>query len=245
MLPNFQHLVIGTLNTTISGIVKHQAACNCASAHLDKVSNDGKIRVVTEGNNLLVDHKSKDTHHSGTAVVELDGTLGELGLLIKVIPSEVNVSVTEVTNVLVSSSRNITHEGALQPSDEGKDLDKSSSGDGVRSEEGGNTVGEGVEGVSGVVDGSRKVESSAGDNLSKEGKLSDTAVLDLDVSEAVESLLVSLIEESEGVEEANRGLDTELTLESVKSSGGLAGLDRGEGSGGGGKGGEDGKLHHG
>mmetsp|Transcript_12001 Transcript_12001/g.15642 ORF Transcript_12001/g.15642 Transcript_12001/m.15642 type:complete len:224 (+) Transcript_12001:106-777(+) len=213
--------------------------------HLDKVSNDGEVRVVAKGNNLLMDHESKDTHHGGTAVVELNGTLGELGLLIKVIPSEVNVSVTEVTNVLVSSSRNITHEGALQPSDEGKDLDKSSSGDGVRSEEGGNTVGEGVEGVSGVVDGSRKVESSAGDNLSKEGKLSDTAVLDLDVSEAVESLLVSLIEESEGVEEANRGLDTELTLESVKSSGGLAGLDRGEGSGGGGKGGEDGKLHHG
>merc|ERR1719416_380479 len=72
--------------------------------HLYKVSNDGKLGVVSEGDDLLVDHKSKDTQHGGTAVVELDGTLGELGLLIKVIPSEVDVSVTEVTNVLVSGS---------------------------------------------------------------------------------------------------------------------------------------------
>ena len=42
---------------------------------------------------LIVDHKSKDTHHVSTAVVELDGTLGELGLVIKVVPAEVDVSI--------------------------------------------------------------------------------------------------------------------------------------------------------
>ena len=119
-----------------------------------------------------MNHKSKDSHHGGTSVVQLNGTLGELGLLIELIPSEVNVSVTEVTNVLVSGSGNITHEGTLKDSDEGDDLDKSSSGDGVRSEKGGNTVGERVEGISSIVDGSRKVDSGTGDNLSKEGKLS-------------------------------------------------------------------------
>merc|ERR1719223_1350887 len=81
-----------------------------------QVANKGKIRVVAKGNNLLVDHKSEDSEHGSTAVVELDGTLLELGLLIKVIPAEVNVSVTEVTNVLVSGSLNITHEANLQPS---------------------------------------------------------------------------------------------------------------------------------
>eukprot|EP01083_Nonionella_stella_P114879 340041_1 len=40
-------------------------------------------------------HISKDSHHGGTAIVELNGTLGEVGLLIKIIPAEVNVSVTE------------------------------------------------------------------------------------------------------------------------------------------------------
>ena len=166
--------------------------CEVLIQHLGEVSNDGKIRVVTEGDDLLVDHKAKDTHHGGTAVVELDGTLGELGLFIKVIPAEVNVSVTEVTDVLVSGSGNITHEGALQPANEGNDLNKSGSGDGVGAEEGGNTVGEGVEGVTRVVDISRKVKSSTGHNLAKEGKLTDTSVLDLDVTEAVETVLVDV-----------------------------------------------------
>ena len=32
---------------------------------------------------LLVDHKSEDAHHGSTAVVQLNGTLGELGLFIE------------------------------------------------------------------------------------------------------------------------------------------------------------------
>merc|ERR1719469_1831931 len=91
----------------------------------------------------------------------------ELGLLIKVIPSIVNVAVTEVTNVLVTGSFNITHHGAFQHSNEGNELHKSSGGDGVRSNEGGNTVGEGAEGVAGVVNVARKVESSAGHDLAE------------------------------------------------------------------------------
>ena len=57
------------------------------------------------------------------------------------------------------------------------------------------------------------MESGAGDDLSGESELADSAVLDLDVSEAVESLLAGLVEESEGVEESDRGLGTELRLE--------------------------------
>merc|ERR1719416_331691 len=178
---------IHSIDAWKSSITDH--SCALWVNHLHKVANDGKIRVVSKGDNLLVDHKSKDAHHGSTAVVELDGTLGELGLLIKVIPAEVDVSVTEVTNVLVSGSGNITHEGNLQPADEGDDLALSLEGDGIRSDQGGNTVGVGVEGVSGVVDGSGKVESGAGHNLTKEGKLSDTSVLDLDVTEAVEAFL--------------------------------------------------------
>jgi hypothetical protein len=175
--------------------------------YLLKVSNDGEVGIVSEGDDLLVNHKSKDSHHGGTSVVQLNGTLGELGLLIELIPSEVNVSVTEVTNVLVSGSGNITHEGTLKDSDEGDDLDKSSSGDGVRSEKGGNTVGERVEGISSIVDGSRKVDSGTGDNLSKEGKLSDTSVLDLNVTETVETLLGAVSgEHAEGIEESKRSL---------------------------------------
>mmetsp|Transcript_32846 Transcript_32846/g.68919 ORF Transcript_32846/g.68919 Transcript_32846/m.68919 type:complete len:212 (+) Transcript_32846:221-856(+) len=192
---------------------------------------------------FLVDHKSKDTHHGGAAVVELDGTLGKLLLLIKVIPAEVNVSVTEVTNVLVASSLNVTHEGALQPSNEGDDLNKSSSGDGVRSEESSNSIGVRVEGISGGIDISGDVDSSTGDDVTQKGELTDTSVLDLNVTKTVETGLAGLVEESEGIPESDRGLGTEFGFEGGECRGGLGDGGRGEGGGGGDGGGEDGRLH--
>jgi hypothetical protein len=135
------------------------------------VANDRKFRIVTERDDLLVDHKSKDTHHGSTAVIELNGALLQLFFLAEVLPSEVNVSVTEVTDELVASSLNIAHERTFEESNEGNELDESSSGDGVRSNKGGNTVGVRVEGVSRIVNGSWEVESSTGGDLSQEGKL--------------------------------------------------------------------------
>jgi hypothetical protein len=208
------------------------------------VSDDWKLRVVSERDDELVYHKSKDSHLGGTSVVELDGTLGELLLLAECVPSEVDVSVSEVADELVSGSWNILHEGALKDSDEGDDLDKASSRDGVRAEKGGNTVGVRVERVSGVVNVSWKVDSGTGDDLAEEGKLADTAVLDLDVSEAVEASLVLTGELSEGIEESKRSLGAELILEG--HAGGNRGLglcSRREGSGGGEEGGKDNELH--
>jgi len=212
--------------------------------NLLKVSDDGKIGIISKRLDLLVDHKSEDTEHGSTAVVQLNSTLLKLGLFIKVIPAEVDVSVTEVTNVFISSSGNITHEGNLQQSDEGDDLALSLEGDGIRSDQGGNTVGEGVEGVSGVVDVSGEVDSGTGDDLAKEGKLSDTSVLDLNVTEAVETLLGAVSgEHAEGVEESKRRLDTELILEGVEGGGGGLVLGRGESGSGADKSSDDGRLH--
>ena len=212
--------------------------------HLLEVANDWEVGIITKRDDLLMDHKSKNSHHGGTAVVELDGALGKLGLFIKVIPSEVNVAVAEVSNVLVSGSGNITHEGAFQNTNGGNHLDKSGGGDGVGAEEGGNTVGEGVEGVSSVVDGSWKVDSGTGHDLAQEGKLSDTSVLDLDVSEAVEALLGAVTREhAEGIEESKRRLGTKLILEGGQRGGGLGDGGRREGGGGGDGSGEDDRLH--
>ncbi len=52
-----------------------------------------------------------------------------------------------------------------------------------------------------------------------------------------ESLLVGIVVQAVGFEEAERGLGTELVLEGVEGGGGLAGLGRGKG------GGEDDGLH--
>jgi hypothetical protein len=185
-----------------------------------------------------VNHKSKDSHHSSTSVVKLNSTLGKLGLLIEGVPSEVKRSVTEVSGEL-SLSGNILHDEKLKDSNECDDLKKSSLGDCSNSSP---AVGDGVEGVSGVVNVSGKVNTSTVDDVSEEGKLTDTSVLDLNITEAVETLLVSIIKKSKRVEESKRRLDSELSLECVKSSGGLSNLGRCECSSRGKEGGED-KLH--
>jgi len=72
------------------------------------------------------------------------------------------------------------------------------------------------------------VNSSTGDDVSKESKLSNTSVLDLYVTKTVESLLVSIIKKSKWIEESKWWLCSKLRLESVKSSGGLCNLGRSE-----------------
>mmetsp|Transcript_12324 Transcript_12324/g.8628 ORF Transcript_12324/g.8628 Transcript_12324/m.8628 type:complete len:220 (-) Transcript_12324:26-685(-) len=210
----------------------------CAKYHIHpnalKLSNnwDGSSE-------LLVNHKSKDSHHSSTAVVKLDSTLGKLGLLIEGVPSEVKSSVTEVTNEF-SLAGNILHYSKLKSSNEGDDLEKTGLWDGTYS---GPSVRDGVEGSSCGVDVTWKVDSGTGGDLSEESKLGDTSVLDLYVTEAVETLLVSIIKKSKRIEESKRRLGTKLGLEGVEGAGGLCDLGRSEGGSGGDEGGGNGKLH--
>ena len=75
-------------------------------------------------------------------------------------------------------------------------------------------------------------------------KLTDAAVLDLNVTEAVEALLVGILEKAEGVEEAKGRLDTELRLEGLEGGGGGTLLGGGEGGGAGDEG-KGSKLEHG
>ena len=188
-------------------------------------------------------HQAKNSHHSGTSVVQLNSTLLKLGLLVELVPSALEGSVTKISGELVSESWHILHDGNFKQTDEREDLNEALGGDGIRSEDGGKTVGVGVEGVAVEINISAEVSTRACDDVSQESKLSDTAVLDLNVSEAVESLLVGTIEQAEGVEEADRGLGAKLTLEVVEGGGGLADLGGGKGGSRGDGGGEDDGLH--
>ena len=75
------------------------------------------------------------------------------------------------------------------------------------------------------------MDTGTGDDVAQEGKLGDASVLYLDVTEAVESLLVGAIEQAEGNEEAERGLGSELGLEGVEGRGSLGRGGGGKGSG--------------
>ena len=190
---------------------------------------------------LVVDHKSQQTHLGGTSIVQFNGTLGKLGLFIEGVPSEVKSSITEVTNELVSSSFNVLHDEEFKEANEGKNLKGSGDRDGER---GIPSVSKIRELGSGVVDVSRKVDTSGVDQVSNNTKHTDTSVLDLDVSEAVELFLITVSDHAQRIEESKRRLGTKGILEGVQG-GGLDGrlLGRSESSGGGDKGGENGGLH--
>jgi hypothetical protein len=185
-----------------------------------------------------VNHKSKDSHHSSTSVVQFNATLGKLGLLIKRVPAKVNEFVTEVTNKL--SSSDVLHDKELEESNKCNDLEESSLGNSVN---GSPTVGDGVEGSSSIVNVSGKVDSSTGDDVSKESKLGDTSVLDLNITKTIETFLVSIVKKSKRIKESKRRLNSKLGLESLEGSGRLSNLGGSESSSRGDKGGEESELH--
>ena len=188
---------------------------------------------------MFVDHEGQDSHHSGTSVVELDGTLLKLGVLIEGVPSVVKGSVAEVTREF-GFSGNILHDGKLQKTDEGNNLANTGSANVV---EGGESVADVSEGGSLVVDISRKTDSGFGDKVSEDGKHGDTSVLKFDVSKTGELLFITIGNKSKRIEESKRRLGTKLRLEGLEGGGGSLLLGRGKGGGRSDKGGKDSGLH--
>ena len=84
------------------------------------------------------------------------------------------------------------------------------------------TVG-GVKGVTRVVNVSSEVDFIISHNLADEGKLGDKAVLDINILEAVEVVLVSIIKHNNRVKEAKRVLGIMLGLLGIEGGGGLTG----------------------
>ena len=186
-----------------------------------------------------MNHKAKDTHHGGTAVVQLNGTLLKLGLFIVVVkPSNRKARGREVTG---EGSLSLLPSGKLKEAYEGKHLESSGNGDIEGAGPALSYIREQL--VLGGGDVTREVESGTSGDLAKEGKLADTPVLELDVTETVETLLVGIVEQSQRIEETKRNLSTELVLEGVESGGGLASLGRGESGGRADKSSDDGRLH--
>ena len=201
------------------------------------LSDDGE-----DGAQLLVDHEPEDAHHGRASVVELDGALAELRLLVEGIPSEVDGAVAEVADEFVLAG-DVLHDAELEESDEGEDLGESGGGDGIGTEEGGDAVGVGIEGMSGIIDVAGEVESGAGGDLSEERELADASVLELDEAKAIESVLIGIVEEAERIEESEGRLGAELVLEGAEGGRRLGDGSGRECGGGADEGGDDGGLH--
>mmetsp|Transcript_29590 Transcript_29590/g.71529 ORF Transcript_29590/g.71529 Transcript_29590/m.71529 type:complete len:170 (+) Transcript_29590:68-577(+) len=86
---------------------------------------EGKDRV--QVSELFMDHQTEDAHHGGTAVVQLDGTLLQLSLLVELVPAIVDGTGPEVPGELPGSG--VVPHDELQRQDEGEDLSPSADGD--------------------------------------------------------------------------------------------------------------------
>jgi hypothetical protein len=87
------------------------------------------VDLVIDGSGLLLDNESDDAQTGGTcfstAMVVPGDALGELGLLVKVVPAKFDVAIAEVFNKLVSSSFNISHKVELRGREDERIQEKS------------------------------------------------------------------------------------------------------------------------
>mmetsp|Transcript_19087 Transcript_19087/g.30862 ORF Transcript_19087/g.30862 Transcript_19087/m.30862 type:complete len:230 (+) Transcript_19087:172-861(+) len=158
------------------------------------------VRVVVQ---LLVDHQGKDTHLGSAAVVQLNGALG---VLLLVIPTGgIHAGLAVGLQLLLDLGK-----AQLNQANETDGLGHTSGRQGGQSLQASGQAGELV--ASQVVS-ARQTHASSGHQVAEDGKHGNTAVFDLHGTKAVEPLLVSLIQKAQRVPEAQRGLHTNLVLE--------------------------------
>jgi len=155
---------------------------------------------------LLVDHEGEDAHHGGAALVELLGAELVL-LLLGGVADEADGEAGSGAEVAGEGSRVLAPDGELEEADEEEDLGDAGEGDLVQ---GGEARGDVLE-ADALLDGevAAETEAGGGPEVAEEGELGDAAVLELDVTEAVEALLVGVLQEAEGIVEAEGLLDTD------------------------------------
>ncbi len=99
---------------------------------------------------LLVNQQTQNAKLSGTALVEFDGTLPELGFFVEAVPAEIDEVIAEVTNEL--SSCDVFEDGKLKETNEQDNLCQTSRRNGCQR---GESVGNGLEAGSVEVDVAR------------------------------------------------------------------------------------------
>jgi len=188
-------------------MLRDEKCLGMGSVNLELVEEDER-----RAGDLLVDKHTEDTHHGGSAVVEL---LGSEVDLVRLRSGEGSESNREF------GGGEISREGSLLllPGDL-KETSHREDGDeinGINLEDGGMSSGE--------VFASGESGSRPGGGVSPGGHHSNASVLQLNKPEAVESGLVTVSDVSEGIPAAELGTGSaDLVFERVEGGGGLSGL---------------------
>jgi len=186
----------------------------CRAIFLEGGARRQDVKHVAE---LVVDHEAEEAHLCGAAVVELNCALGLLGLFVESIPAEVNGAVAEVAGELarLGAVGGILHHEELEEAHEGEDLE------GARHRHLGGASPAGLDGRergASIVDVAREAHARGSGQEARHAQHANAAVLELDVPEAVEALLVCVVEEAKRVPAAERRLSANLGLEGLHHS---------------------------
>ena len=100
-------------------------------------------------------------------------------------------------------TRTVLHDEVLEETNEANDLDKTERGNGIGPNDGSDAIGIRIETVAVQINVAIEVDASAGDDLAKEGKLADATVLELDVTEALETFLIDVIKHAKRIPETD------------------------------------------
>ena len=145
----------------------------------------------------FVVHKSGDSHHGGTSVVDLDRSLLDLGFGIEFVPSKVEGSVAVVTDVFGLGVEPV----GVTVDNGGNGHERKHLQQDVLSVLGLKEVVEGLESGRDIT-GSGESDSGGGRQVSDDGKHGNTSVGELVLSEEVELFLVAIGAEVEGIVES-------------------------------------------
>ena len=188
----------------------------------------------------VVDHQGEDTHLCGTSLVKLDGALAALPFIGLLVPTEVDVVVTEVTQELRLSGfwpdiTGVSVEGFHDtPSEE--HLDEDLEGKGIPCGE-----------TAWDVLGTWESYSGVGDQVTDNSQHSNTSVLQFNVTETFEVDGITIGNDSQWVPESQWNLGTDLVGEGAlrrgQDGGTLSLLGRSKGGGASDKGCKDSGLH--
>ena len=139
--------------------------------------------------------QSKNTHHGSAALVQLLRAEVVLGFL--AVSSNEPYRERRGGEVARVGALGLLPSGKLKNTAEGKDLQKSSGGYLEYGSMSGRDVGEGK--VLRARDEAWKTDARPGGQVSKEGKLADASVLDLNTTEAVEAVLVGILQQAKRI----------------------------------------------
>ena len=161
---------------------------------------------------LFVDDKTPDTHHGSSSIIEFDVTLLQFSSGIKVVPSKVKSSVTEITGKLggfLVQPVSITVDN-LGNGEEGEHLKKH-----VLSIPGIHECLPRCQTI-GDVFGTREADSSGGCQVSDDGQHGYSSMLDLTFTKKVESLYVPIRDKLQWIKDTQLSFDNDKEKQFVR-----------------------------